>query len=181
MPAPSVWRLSNQKRRRNCIARQVRLDRQRELDRRYKKGGFPSLSREQDNEEKDQRRLAGPRKPDHVRDAVERDRPRLLELRSIRRQDGKNRVAIERAQSSNVFARLRGPWLQRPSAVRRLSDLPASGRTRFAHFHGAFYRFRDPTRISLARRGEDRPPSPVPIKVYDETIRVMRRKAGRVV
>jgi hypothetical protein len=42
-------------------------------------------------------------------------------------------------------------------------DLPASGRTRFAHFHGALYRFRDPTRISLAR-----------CKVYDETIRVMK-------
>jgi hypothetical protein len=40
--------------------------------------------------------------------------------------------------------------------------------------HGALYRFHDPTRISLARCGKDRPPFPVPIKVYDEAIRVMK-------
>jgi hypothetical protein len=40
--------------------------------------------------------------------------------------------------------------------------------------HGALYRFRDPTRISLARCGKDLTPYPDPIKVYDETIRVMK-------
>jgi hypothetical protein len=40
--------------------------------------------------------------------------------------------------------------------------------------HGAPYRFRDPARFSLAHGGKDRHPYPVPIKVYDETIRVMR-------
>jgi uncharacterized protein len=40
--------------------------------------------------------------------------------------------------------------------------------------HGAPYRFRDPARFSLAHGGKDRNPYPVPIKVYDETIRVLK-------
>ena len=40
--------------------------------------------------------------------------------------------------------------------------------------YGAPYRFRDPARFSLAHGGKDRHPYPVPIKVYDETIRVMK-------
>jgi uncharacterized protein len=40
--------------------------------------------------------------------------------------------------------------------------------------HGAPYRFRDPARFSLAHGGKDRHPYPIPIKVYDETIRVMK-------
>jgi hypothetical protein len=40
--------------------------------------------------------------------------------------------------------------------------------------HGAPCRFSDPARFSLAHGGKDRHPFPVPIKVYDETIRVLR-------
>jgi hypothetical protein len=40
--------------------------------------------------------------------------------------------------------------------------------------HGAPYRFSDPARFSLAHGGKDRHPFPVPIKVYDETIRVLK-------
>src|SRR5258707_8478354 len=40
--------------------------------------------------------------------------------------------------------------------------------------HGAPYRFHDPARFSLAHGGKDRHPYPVPIKVYDETIRVLK-------
>jgi uncharacterized protein len=40
--------------------------------------------------------------------------------------------------------------------------------------HGAPYRFRDPARFSLAHGGKDRHPYPVPLKVYDETINVMK-------
>jgi hypothetical protein len=40
--------------------------------------------------------------------------------------------------------------------------------------HGAPYRFTDPARFSLAHGGKDRHPYPVPLKVYDETIRVMK-------
>jgi hypothetical protein len=51
--------------------------------------------------------------------------------------------------------------------------------------HGAPYRFHDPARFSLAHGGKDRHPYPVPLKVYDETIRVMKSavlkaKLGRV-
>src|SRR5580692_6286243 len=40
--------------------------------------------------------------------------------------------------------------------------------------HGAPYRFTDPARFSFAHGGKDRHPFPVPLKVYDETISVMR-------
>ena len=41
--------------------------------------------------------------------------------------------------------------------------------------HGAPSRFTDPARFSLAHGGKDGHPYPVPTKVYDETIRVMKR------
>jgi hypothetical protein len=40
--------------------------------------------------------------------------------------------------------------------------------------HGAPCRFADPARFSLAHGGKDRHPFPVPLKVYDETINVMK-------
>jgi uncharacterized protein len=40
--------------------------------------------------------------------------------------------------------------------------------------HGTPYRFQDPARFSLAHGGKDGHPYPVPIKVYDETIRVLK-------
>jgi hypothetical protein len=40
--------------------------------------------------------------------------------------------------------------------------------------HGAPYRFGDPARFSFAHGGKDRHPFPVPLRVYDETIRVLR-------
>jgi hypothetical protein len=40
--------------------------------------------------------------------------------------------------------------------------------------HGAPYRFTDPARFSFAYGGKDRHPFPVPLKVYDETIRVLK-------
>jgi hypothetical protein len=41
--------------------------------------------------------------------------------------------------------------------------------------HGAPCRFRDPARFSLAHGGKDGHPFPVPLKVYDETIAVLKR------
>jgi hypothetical protein len=40
--------------------------------------------------------------------------------------------------------------------------------------HGAPFRFQDPARFSLAHGGKDRHPYPVPLKIYDETIRVLK-------
>jgi hypothetical protein len=45
--------------------------------------------------------------------------------------------------------------------------------------HGAPCRFSDPARFSLAHGGKDGHPFPVPLKVYDETIRVMRNAVDR--
>ena len=45
--------------------------------------------------------------------------------------------------------------------------------------HGAPYRFQDPARFSLAHGGKDRHPFPVPLKVYDETIRVMKSAVAK--
>lgn len=40
--------------------------------------------------------------------------------------------------------------------------------------HDVPYRFTDPARFSLAHGGKDRHPFPVPLKVYDETVRVLK-------
>jgi hypothetical protein len=40
--------------------------------------------------------------------------------------------------------------------------------------HGAPYRFTDPARFSVAHGGKDRHPFPVPLRVYDQTIQVMK-------
>src|SRR5262245_51728170 len=40
--------------------------------------------------------------------------------------------------------------------------------------HGAPYRFSDPARFSFAHGGQDGHPFPVPLRVYDETIRVLK-------
>src|SRR3954454_11408157 len=40
--------------------------------------------------------------------------------------------------------------------------------------HGAPFRFADPARFSFAHGGKDRHPLPVPLRVYDETIRVLK-------
>jgi hypothetical protein len=45
--------------------------------------------------------------------------------------------------------------------------------------HGAPCRFSDPARFSLAHGGKDRHPFPVPLKVYDETINVMKSAVGK--
>ena len=45
--------------------------------------------------------------------------------------------------------------------------------------HGAPCRFSDPARFSLAHGGKDRHPYPVPIKVYDKTIEVLKSAVTR--
>jgi hypothetical protein len=45
--------------------------------------------------------------------------------------------------------------------------------------HGAPHRFQDPARFSLAHGGKDRHPYPVPLKVYDETTRVLKTAIGK--
>jgi uncharacterized protein len=45
--------------------------------------------------------------------------------------------------------------------------------------YGAAYRFSDPARFALAHGGKDGHPFPVPLKVYDETISVLKRAIGK--
>jgi hypothetical protein len=45
--------------------------------------------------------------------------------------------------------------------------------------HGAPYRFTDPARFSFAHGGKDGHPFPVPLRVYDETIRVLKSAARK--
>jgi hypothetical protein len=45
--------------------------------------------------------------------------------------------------------------------------------------HGAPCRFSDPARFSIAHGGKDRHPFPVPLKVYDETISVLKSAVGK--
>ena len=45
--------------------------------------------------------------------------------------------------------------------------------------HGTPYRFSDPARFSIAHGGKDRHPFPVPLKVYDRTIDVMKSAVRR--
>jgi hypothetical protein len=45
--------------------------------------------------------------------------------------------------------------------------------------HGAPYRFSDPARFSIAHGGKDRHPYPVPLKVYDRTIGVLKTAVQR--
>jgi hypothetical protein len=45
--------------------------------------------------------------------------------------------------------------------------------------HGAPSRFSDPARFSLAHGGKDGHPFPVPLRVYDETLRVLRGAVDR--
>ena len=45
--------------------------------------------------------------------------------------------------------------------------------------HGTPCRFSDPARFSLAHGGKDGHPYPVPLRVYDETLRVLRRAVDR--
>jgi hypothetical protein len=45
--------------------------------------------------------------------------------------------------------------------------------------HGAPSRFSDPARFSLAHAGKDGHPFPVPIKVLDQTIRLLKSAVGR--
>jgi hypothetical protein len=45
--------------------------------------------------------------------------------------------------------------------------------------HGAPHRFADPARFAMAHGGKDGHPFPVPLKVYDETINVLKSAVGK--
>jgi hypothetical protein len=75
---------------------------------------------------------------------------------------------------------------QGPASFPELLLTPAIGqRTLFALalvaevVHGASCRFADPARFAFAHGGKDGHPFPVPLKIYDETLRVLTRAVDR--
>jgi hypothetical protein len=112
------------------------------------------------NEEPD--RLAQPMLPHLIMPAHHDVRPKDVHVRRLR---GNLAAAADRAPKD--FADL----LLTPSVgARTVKALAMVAEV----VHGAPYRFTDPARFSLAHGGKDRHPYPVPLKVYDETIRVLK-------
>ncbi len=129
--------------------------------------------------------------PDRVlrelRRMVDRDQPSLFQtdethLRMPPHHDvWPTDVSMKRLRANLAAAAKRGP--------RDFTELlltPGVGpRTVFALslvaevIHGAPSRFADPARFSFAHGGKDGHPFPVPLKIYDETLRVLRRAVDR--
>ena len=91
-------------------------------------------------------------------------------------------VRAENLDLRRLGAALRVAAQQGPSSFPELLLTPNIGqRTLLALalvaevVHGAPSRFTDPARFSFAHGGKDGHPFPVPLKVYDETLRVLRR------
>jgi hypothetical protein len=88
-----------------------------------------------------------------------------------------NDVVMRRLHASLSAAATRGPQdfaellLVPGVGARTVEALAMVGEV----IHGAPYRFSDPARFSLAHGGKDGHPFPVPLRVYDETLRVLRQ------
>ncbi len=90
-------------------------------------------------------------------------------------------LSLRRLRATLAAAAARGPrdfadlLLQPGVGARTVSALAFVAEV----VHGAPSRFSDPARFALAHGGKDAHPFPVPLKVYDETIRVLKRAVGR--
>jgi uncharacterized protein len=85
-------------------------------------------------------------------------------------------VLVRRLQGSLAAATERGP-----SDFSQLLLVPGVGARTVRALamvaevvHGTPYRFADPARFSFAHGGKDRHPFPVPLRVYDQTIQVLK-------
>ena len=113
---------------------------------------------------------------------VEADEPMLPHLvlpdhHDVRRED----VVLKRLQGSLAAAAERGP-----KDFAELLAVPGVGARTVKSLamvaeivHGAPYRFSDPARFSFAHGGKDGHPFPVPLKVYDQTIGVLKSAVTR--
>src|ERR1700752_2082809 len=106
--------------------------------------------------------VAQPMLPHLVMPAHHDVRPKDVHVRRLR---GNLAAAADRAPKD--FADLLLPPGVGPRAVKALAMVAEV-------VHGAPHRFADPARFSVAHGGKDRHPYPVPLKVYDETIRVLK-------
>jgi hypothetical protein len=109
---------------------------------------------------------------------VLRELPRLQmpAHHDVRRSD----VFLRRLHATLAAARDAGPrdfpdlLLQRGVGARTVEALAAVAEV----LHGAPCRFSDPARFSLAHGGKDGHPFPVPLRVYDHTISVLKQAVG---
>ncbi|HET6410590.1 MAG TPA: DUF763 domain-containing protein [Anaeromyxobacter sp.] len=112
-----------------------------------------------------------------VRDADGLPHLRLPARHAVRADD----VVLRRLQGALAAAARRGPvdfedLLLTPGVgARTMLALALSAEL----IHGAPSRFSDPARFSLAHGGKDGHPFPVPLRVYDETLRVLRSAVAR--
>jgi len=117
--------------------------------------------------------------PDRILDALgEPAQPRLPHLDLPAHHD----VRATDVRGARLRATLAAAADRGPTDFTELLLTPGVGaRTVFALamaaevIHGAPFRFSDPARFSYALGGKDGHPFPVPLPVYDETIRVLRR------
>ncbi len=115
--------------------------------------------------------------PAENRPGAEPDQPLLPHLTMPMHHDvGPENVVSRRLQSALAVAVDRGPTdfpdlLMTPGVgARTIQSLAMVAEV----VHGAPCRFSDPARFAFAHGGKDRHPFPVPLKVYDETIRVLK-------
>jgi hypothetical protein len=120
--------------------------------------------------------------PDAIVTALEKRRPAEAQLQlhlalPARHHVTRHDVDLRRIHAALAAAHERGPVdfvdvLQTPGVgARTLFSLALAAEI----VHGAPSRFADPARFSLAHGGKDGHPFPVPLQVYDQTIRVMKR------
>ena len=118
--------------------------------------------------------------PERIVSALETRRPAEAQLHlalPARHHVTRRDVDLRRIHAALAAAHERGPIdfvdvLQTPGVgARTLFSLALAAEI----LHGAPARFADPARFSLAHGGKDGHPFPVPLKVYDQTIRVMKR------
>jgi hypothetical protein len=120
--------------------------------------------------------------PDVIVAALEKRRPAEAQMQlhlalPSRHHVTRHDVDLRRIHAALAAAHERGPVdfvdvLQTPGVgARTLFSLALAAEV----VHGAPSRFADPARFSLAHGGKDGHPFPVPLKVYDQTIRVMKR------
>jgi len=112
------------------------------------------------------------------REPAQRDLPLGPHLTMPRRHDVRGTDVVTR----RLHGALAAAAERAPAEFTDLLLTPGvGGRTVFALamaaevVHGAPCRFSDPARFSLALGGKDGHPFPVPLRVYDETIQVLRR------
>lgn len=120
--------------------------------------------------------------PDVIVQALEKRRPAPIQTQlhlalPARHHVTSKDVDVRRIHTALAAAHERGPIdfvdvLETPGVgARTLFSLALAAEI----VHGAPSRFADPARFSLAHGGKDGQPFPVPLKVYDQTIRVMKR------